>query len=115
MVAVPTFNYVQKFAENSALLAGGATRNGASHDTGPDDEGWASKFRAFAAADQAGDLHIEQSADGVAWHRTVSVPVVAGAPTIVESLCVLDRVRAVFVNGAVPQGAFVFAAALVAL
>lgn len=99
------------FTEDDTPLGANATRNGATRAA----NGY-SRFRAFATADVAGTLSVQQSADGVVWHTTVApVAVPANTPTVLESIVSLPYVRAVYVNGATIQTSFDFASALVAI
>lgn len=106
---LPVGQVVTRASEDASLLAGNATRNGATRAAGS-----SSKFRAFASADQAGTLSIQQSPDGgTTWYTTLTQAVAANTPTILESIVTLPHVRAQFANGASAQGAFAFASALV--
>lgn len=101
-------NATAALAEPSTLLLAGATANGATRIGGEN-----SRFRAFAAADVAGTLNLQQSRDGVVWYTTVTQAVGAGSPTVVESIVTLPLVRAQYVNGATNQATFEFDTALV--
>ncbi|MDA8156248.1 MAG: hypothetical protein M0Z52_07330 [Actinomycetota bacterium] len=61
----------------------------------------------FVYADQAGDLYIEQSADGTNWYVSAHVAVAAGTNNITFSEEVVAPLcRARYVNGASAQGTF---------
>lgn len=94
---------VSRLHESSAPLLAAATFNGATRDTNPAPY---SRFRAFAAADVGGTLSVQQSTDGVTWYTTLSVPLGAGSPTILESLVTLRYIRMQVVNGAANQTTF---------
>lgn len=92
-------------AETSAPLAGSATFNGGTVDVAGSAQG-GSRFRAFAYADVAGTLNIQQSRDGSTWRTTISQPVGAAAGTVVESIIARRYVRAQYVNGGSAQATF---------
>jgi hypothetical protein len=104
-----------RFGEDSTPLVGGATRNGAWHDT----NGLAvARFRAVAASDVAGNLRIEQSDDTLtAFITQPNVGVLADftQATVLESIIAMRYVRAVVTNGAGPQTSFKLDTALVAI
>lgn len=76
----------------------GATA-GTNHKTGT--------FTAYALADQAGTLRIEQSNDNTTWRRsTVDTAVAANTPVFLTTVVVTRYHRVVFVNGATAQGSF---------
>jgi hypothetical protein len=64
-------------------------------------------FNAFAFADQAGTLRIEISTDNVTWRRaSADVAVAANTPVHLSVPVTARHYRAVYVNGATLQGAF---------
>lgn len=66
-----------------------------------------SKFSASAFADQAGTLRIECSNDNATWRRITADTAVAANTPVILSVPVMTRYhRAVYVNGATLQGAF---------
>jgi hypothetical protein len=92
-------------AENTTLLAGNATFNGATIDVAGSVQG-ASRLRAFAYSDVAGTLNIQQSRDGSTWRTTISQAVGATSGTVVESIISRRYIRASYTNGAGAQGTF---------
>lgn len=101
-------------AEDSTLLLAAGAVNGATRDT----QGLGvARFRAFAAADVAGTLSIEQSRDGLTWYETTSAGILANIAqgTVLESIIALRFVRARVVNGGAGQAAFEFDSTLVAI
>lgn len=95
--------------ESVAILAISQTVTGTSRDTGVSagsNHRYAA-FNAFAFADQAGTLRIEVSADNVTWRRASADQAVAAGAALYLSVPVTARYhRAVYVNGAVAQTAF---------
>ena len=95
--------------ESIASQGGGATVTGTSRDTGVA-VGSAHRyaaFNAFAFADQAGTLRIEVSTDNATWRRaSADVAVAAGAALFLSVPVTARWHRAVYVNGATLQGAF---------
>lgn len=68
-----------------------------------------SQFNASVFADQAGTLRIECSNDNVTWRRiTVDAAVAANTPVILSVPVMTRYYRAVFINGAVANTAFMF-------
>lgn len=68
-----------------------------------------SKFNAFAFADVAGTMRIEVSNDNTTWRRATADTAVAAGSFASLSIAVVARyARAVFVNGAAAQTAFLF-------
>lgn len=64
-------------------------------------------FNVFAFADQAGTVRIEVSNDGVTWRKASADQAVTAGQGLFLSVPVCTRYhRAVYVNGAVAQGAF---------
>jgi hypothetical protein len=116
VVTAATAQTVTTFAENSAVLAAGGTRNGAAHDT---NGLGVARFRAVAASDVAGNLQVQQSDDGVTWFITQpNVGILADFTqgTVLESIITMRYVRAVVTNGGgAPQTSFKFSTALVAI
>jgi hypothetical protein len=103
-------NDTQHFDETDTVLAIGATRNGSTRAT----EDY-SRFRAFASADQAGTLNIQQSSDGSTWYTTDTIPVAANSPTVLETIVAMPYARVQYVNGGVVQTAFELDSMLVAI
>lgn len=65
------------------------------------------KFNAVAFADQAGTLRIEMSNDNATWRRATADTAVAAGSTVYLTVPVTTRYhRAVYINGATLQGAF---------
>ena len=95
--------------ESVAILAISQTVTGTSRDTGVaagSNHRYAA-FNAFAFADQAGTLRIEVSTDNVTWRRASADQAVAAGAALFLSVPVCARYhRAVYVNGAVAQTAF---------
>ena len=123
-------NQIARVHESAAPQSGGATVTGTTWDMSADPAAYAgtpadgtsggagaSRFRAFAAADVAGTLIIQQSADKVNWFKTISQPVLADFTqgTVLESMPVLRYVRAVFTNGATNQASFEFDTSVVSI
>ncbi|MDQ1426626.1 MAG: hypothetical protein QOK39_102 [Acidimicrobiaceae bacterium] len=97
------------FAETATPLLAGATVNGLSRNG----SGF-SRFRAFAASDQAGTLNIQQSRDGATWYTTTTTGVAGGSVgTVLESIIALTFMRCQYVNGATNQGTFELDSSLV--
>ncbi len=95
--------------ESFAAQAAAATVTGATRDAGVAvaiAHRYA-KFNAFAFADQAGTMRIEVSVDNVTWRRaTIDTAVAANTPVLL-TIPVFSRYhRAVFINGATLQTAF---------
>jgi hypothetical protein len=66
-----------------------------------------SAFNACAFADQAGTLRIEMSNDNVTWRRSCADTAVVANAAVILSVPIMTRYyRAVYVNGATLQGAF---------
>ena len=66
-----------------------------------------SAFNAMAFADQAGTMRIEVSNDNITWRRiTADVAVAANTPVILSVPVMTRYHRAVYINGAVAQTAF---------
>lgn len=66
-----------------------------------------SAFNASAFADQAGTLRVECSNDNVTWRRTTADTAVAANTCVILSVPIMTRYyRAVYVNGATLQAAF---------
>ena len=97
------------FNETVAALAGAATFTGTTRDVGIA-AGAVQPYAAFNAtafADQAGTLRIEMSNDNVTWRRVTADQAVAANTAVSLSIPVVTRYhRAVYVNGATLQGAF---------
>ena len=123
-------NTIARVHESNAPLAGSGVANGTIWDMeanpaaysgtpadGTSGGNGSSHFRAFAAADQAGTLAIQQSPDQVHWFTTTSQTVAAGFAngTVIESLNVLRYMRAVFTNGASAQSSFEFDTSVVSI
>lgn len=97
------------FNESTTALAGAATFTGTSRDVGiaagtvqPYVD-----FNAAAFADQAGTLRIEMSNDNTTWRRATADTSVAANAVVTLTVPVVTRYyRAVYVNGATLQGAF---------
>jgi hypothetical protein len=129
------YNFLQATQEASSYpstpvgggaLAASATKNGATYDCGNIGglepisvaalqvrfigSAAPSYFRAFAAADVAGTLNVQQSPDGTNWFTTdtASIPASAGTGVRIEAAIVLRYVRAQVVNGSSPQTEFEF-------
>lgn len=95
--------------ESVTAQAISATVTGATRDTGvaPGANHRYAAFNAYAFADQAGTLRIEVSTDNVTWRRaTADVAVTAGAALFLSVPVVARSHRAVYVNGATAQAAF---------
>lgn len=74
-----------------------------------------SAFNASAFADQAGSMRIEVSNDNVTWRRiTADTPVAANTPVILSVPIMTRYHRAVYVNGAAAQTAFMLNTSLTA-
>jgi hypothetical protein len=95
--------------ESVTAQAAAATVTGTARDVGMS-AGAAHRyaaFNAFAFADQAGTLRIEISTDNVTWRRaSADVAVAANAPVHMSVPVTARWYRAVYVNGATLQGAF---------
>jgi hypothetical protein len=109
-----SFNLNEMATEATEPLGSNDTFPGTSHDT----SAWSYvRFRVLAASDQAGTAYIEQSSDGTHWFRTSETPVIADfakAAIVAESQITMKYVRASYVNGAISQGEFFMATALLA-
>lgn len=95
--------------ESVTAQAGGATVTGTARDVGigAGAFGRHAAFNAFAFADQAGTMRIEVSLDNVTWRRATADQAVAAGAALYLSVPVTARWhRAVYVNGATAQGAF---------
>lgn len=95
--------------ESATAQAGAATVTGTARDTGAAVATGQryTAFNAFAFADQAGTLRIEISLDGTTWRRATADQAVAANAALFLSVPVTARFhRAVYVNGATAQGAF---------
>lgn len=104
-------NLVKPVLESSAALGISATFNGSARLSDA-----FSKVRAFALADQAGTLNVQQSWDnGATWKVTDTVAIVASTGKTLEALVVAPLVRVQYVNGGVAQGSFTLASSLVAI
>lgn len=57
-------------------------------------------------SDQAGTLHVEQSADGTNWDLDKSTPVVANTTLTFSEALIAPYVRVRYVNGGTQQGYF---------
>lgn len=97
------------FEESITSLTASATLTGLTRDVGAV-AGLAHKvaaFNAFAFASVAGTLRIEVSNDNTTWRRITADTAVAAGAAIILSVPVVARYhRAVFVNGAAAQTAF---------
>lgn len=99
------------WSESAAAQAASATVTGTSRDTGVavGTPHRFSAFNAFAFADQAGTLRVECSNDGTTWRRASADTAVGASAAVYLSVPVMARFyRAVFVNGATLQTAFMF-------
>lgn len=97
------------FNESVTAQAISATVTGTARETGvaPGSAQRYAAFNAFAFADQAGTLRIEVSIDNVTWRRaTADVAVAAGAAVFLSVPVCARWHRAVYVNGATAQAAF---------
>lgn len=104
-------NLLKSQLESSVALGIAGAISGASRAT----DGF-SKIRAFALADQAGTLNVQQSWDGgTTWKTTDTVAIVANTGKTLEALLVAPLARVNYVNGGVAQTAFTLASALVAI
>lgn len=97
------------FNDTTAALAGAATFTGVTRDVAIV-AGSAQPYAAFNAvafADQAGTLRIEMSNDNTTWRRATADTAVAANAVVYLSVPVMTRYyRAVYVNGATLQTAF---------
>ena len=97
------------FNDSTTALAGAATFTGTARDVGIA-AGTIQPYGAFNAtafADQAGTLRIEMSNDNTTWRRATADTAVAANAVVTLSVPVVTRYyRAVYVNGATLQGAF---------
>jgi hypothetical protein len=97
------------YNESTTALAASATFTGTSRDVGlaaATVQPYAA-FNVSAFADQAGTLRIEMSNDNTTWRRaTADTAVAANAVGILSVPVVTRYYRAVYVNGATLQGAF---------
>lgn len=97
------------YNESVTAQAAGATVTGTARDTAVAalSVHRYSAFNASAFADQAGTLRIEVSNDNVTWRRATADTAVAANAVVVLTVPVMTRYhRAVFVNGATLQTAF---------
>jgi hypothetical protein len=97
------------YNESTTNLGASATFTGSSRDVGIA-AGSVQPYSAFNAtvfADQAGTLRLEMSNDNTTWRRcTADTAVAANAPVTLSVPVVTRYHRAVYVNGASAQGAF---------
>lgn len=97
------------FNDTVVVLAGAATYTGVARDVGiaaGSVQPYAA-FNATAFADQAGTLRVEMSNDNVTWRRASADQAVAANTAVILSVPVVTRYhRAIYVNGATLQGAF---------
>lgn len=95
--------------ESATAQAASATVTGTSRDVGVA-AGTVHRYSAFntsAFADQAGTLRIECSNDNTTWRRATADTAVAANAVVYLSVPIMTRYyRAVYVNGAAAQGAF---------
>lgn len=106
IVAQPTLF----FNESTTALAASATFTGTSRDNGGTTAASVTIYGAFnvtAFADQAGTVRIEMSNDSTTWRRATADTAVTANSVITLSVPVVTRYyRAVYVNGATLQTAF---------
>lgn len=97
------------YQESVAAQAASATVTGTARDTGAasgSNHRYAA-FNAYAFADVAGSMRIEVSNDGVTWRRASADAAVAANTAVIMSVPVVARYfRAVYINGATLQTAF---------
>lgn len=103
-----TVNQVRRFTDSTTPLAGNASFTGTTRTTDT-----FSRFRAKVVADQAGTLFIDQSIDGSTWDNTISTPISANNPIVIESICTDLNTRVRYTNGSSAQGTFRLSSALV--
>lgn len=97
------------YNDSSTAQAASATLTGSSRDVGAAASAnhRYSAFNVMAFADQAGTLRIEVSNDNSTWRRATADTAVAANTPVIMSIPVMTRYhRAVYVNGATAQGAF---------
>jgi hypothetical protein len=97
------------FAESVTPLGASATFTGASRYCGQPAGGAAAyaAFNAFAFADVAGTLRIEASNDQITWRRATADQAVGASAALILSIPVFAAFyRAVYINGAGAQAAF---------
>lgn len=97
------------YNESVVAQAASATVTGTSRDVGVAAAAVHrySAFNASAFADQAGTLRIEVSNDNTTWRRITADTAVAANTAVILSVPIMTRYhRAVYVNGATAQGAF---------
>lgn len=96
------------YQESATAQAASATVTGTARQTALTGNGHGySKFNAYAFADVAGTMRIEVSNDNTTWRRaTVDTAVAAGSFGILSIPVVARYARAVFINGAAAQTAF---------
>lgn len=95
------------YNDSSTALGASATFTGSARDTGSALGGSRTKVNAYAFADVAGTLRIEQSTDGTTWRRTTAdTAVAAGSYALISCPIVMRYWRVVYVNGAAAQAAF---------
>ena len=97
------------FADTAANLGVSATFTGPTRGVGvnPGSTHGYAAFNAFAFSAQAGALRIEVSNDGVTWRRQSADQAVAANTSVTLSVPVVGAFyRAVYVNGAAAQTAF---------
>lgn len=105
------------YNESATAQAASATLTGTARDVGVVAAAAHrySAFNAMAFADQAGTLRIEVSNDNVTWRRiTADTPVAANTPVILSVPIMTRYHRAVYVNGAAAQTAFMLNTSLTA-
>lgn len=101
---------VRRFTDSTATLTANSTFTGTARSTD-----FFSRFRAKAVSDQAGTLYVDQSYDGSTWDNTITQPVAANTPTVVESICTDLNTRVRYLNGTTNQGSFRLTTALIAV
>lgn len=97
-------NYVVYYSDTTTPLGASTSFTGTSRALF--NPGMVGKFRAFAYADQAGTLKIEQSRTGSTWYQMASASVSANTPTTLESNIYMQYVRVAYTNGATAQSSF---------
>jgi hypothetical protein len=98
------FTIAPVFMHTNMALGASATFTGVSLNISTQNP-W-NLHRAYAYADQAGTLYLEQSMNGSMWRTTSSVAVAAGTTGVLEDKLVAEYCRVRFVNGATAQGSF---------
>lgn len=102
---------IQTKQESTTPLGSSASVFGGSRDMtagGP-----TTRFRVFAAADQAGTVQVQASYNGGVWWTTNSAAIVAGQGTVLEATPATRYVRGVVINGGSAQGVLEFDTAIV--